>query len=152
MLHSRIILLKAYLAQLPPSYLTTSDSAAPTQQNQAASSPSSAPISHPILRSLQSLLTRLPLLIPPNLEAFERESLAEKSDVSLVALLGSLGKSIKEARELGIKFGVVENGRQSSKKGAFGLTGGGSGLGVGGALEDSQVFEEMGREMLWSQF
>ena len=38
--------------------------------------------------------------------------------MQLVSLLGSLGKSVKEAREMGRKFGVVEvtNGR---KKGGY---------------------------------
>ena len=149
MLHSRILLLRSYLAQLPPSYLTGSDSTA--LATQPATTSSSAPISHPLLRSIQSLLTRLPLLIPPDIEAFKRESLAEKSDVSLVALLGSLGQSIKEARELGAKFGVVENGRQSNnRKGGFPLMGGGGGFGASVGFEEGGDLAEGPRESMWS--
>ena len=148
MLHSRILLLRSYLAQLPPSYLTGSDSPAPATQPPTTSS--SAPVSHPLLRSIQSLLTHLPLLIPPDIEAFERESLAEKSDVSLVALLGSLGQSIKEARELGAKFGLVENARQNNRKGGFGLMGGGGGFGAGVGFEEGGPFEDGSRESMWS--
>ena len=148
MLHSRILLLKSYLAQLPPSYLTGSDSTAPATQ--PATTSSSAPISHPLLRSIQSLLTRLPLLIPPDIEVFERESLAEKSDVSLVALLGSLGQSIKEARELGAKFGVVENGRQTNRKGGFASMGAGGGFGMSAGFEEGGDNEEGPRESMWS--
>ena len=63
--------------------------------------------------------------MPADKVAFEEESLSEKSDVSLVALLGSLGTSIRDTRELGRKFHVVDAARGSSRKGV------GIGAGVG---------------------
>ncbi|MCJ1253881.1 hypothetical protein MMC24_001695 [Lignoscripta atroalba] len=114
MLHSRIQLLKSYLSHLPPCYLTT-----PPSQTPLPTSPTHQPpteIHHPLLRSIQALINRLPLLMPADQSSFERESLAEKSDVSLVTLLGSLSNNVKDARELGRKFGIVEHSRQSLNK------------------------------------
>lgn len=56
--------------------------------------------------------------------------LAEKADVSLVALLGCVGKSVKDAREMGRKFAVVEMGRGAAMKRGLGA-GGGMGIGIG---------------------
>ncbi len=47
--------------------------------------------------------------------------------MELVSLLGTLGKSVKEAREMGRKFGVVEGASRGKGKGGF-LTLGGGGL------------------------
>ena len=74
-------------------------------------------INHPLLRSIQALLNRLPLLTPASAEAFEEQNLAQKSDVSLVSLLGSLSSNIKDTRELGRKFGIVEQTKQHNKRG-----------------------------------
>ena len=59
--------------------------------------------------------------MPADQAAFEQESLAEKNDVSLVALLGSLNKSIKDTREMGRKFGLVDQTRQQSSKKGYGI-------------------------------
>ncbi|KAL9018861.1 MAG: hypothetical protein Q9185_003832, partial [Variospora sp. 1 TL-2023] len=109
MLHTRIQLLKSYLTTLPPSYLTSASyTPAPAAEEEAepTSTTPPAPIDHSILRSIQALIHRLPLLIPADGTAFEHESLAEKSDVSLVALLGDLTKGTKNMREMGRKFGI----------------------------------------------
>lgn len=45
--------------------------------------------------------------------------------MQLVSLLGSLGKSVKEAREMGRKFGVVEGALRAKGKGGYALGGGG---------------------------
>lgn len=113
MLHTRIQLLKTYLQNLPPSYLTTSDPG-----NPASTAPSQdlTEINHPILRSIQALVNRLPLLTPADQGSFEHERLAEKNDVSLVSLLGSLSNSVKDAREMGRKFGVVESARHAKSR------------------------------------
>lgn len=48
--------------------------------------------------------------------------------MQLVSLLGSLGKSVKEAREMGRKFSVVEGGSKGKgKSGYMGMGGGGGG-------------------------
>ncbi|MCJ1343787.1 hypothetical protein MMC31_001984 [Peltigera leucophlebia] len=114
MLHARIQLLKSYLTNLPPSYM----SYPPQSDTHATSeSPPHTEINHPILRSIQALLSRLPLLLPDNRQAFRQERLAEKTDVQLINLLGTIGKSLKETRELGRKFSIVDQYRQSVKKG-----------------------------------
>ena len=114
MLHARIQLLRTYLQNLPPSYLTTSPSASSTPSSDIQHTE----INHPLLRSIHALLNRLPLLTPASAEAFEEQNLAQKSDVSLVSLLGSLSSNIKDTRELGRKFGIVEQTKQHNKRGA----------------------------------
>ena len=157
MLHTRISLLKSYLTSLPPSYLTNPalDSNGTTNGNDSNNhthpatisvtkqSPSTtAPtteLNHPLLRSISSLLARLPLLTPPtpdSLAEYKSQSAAEKSDVQLVSLLGSLGRSVKDTKEMGRKFSIVESGRSVSKKNALmagNSAGGGGGGGVSGA-------------------
>lgn len=126
MLHARIRLLKSYLASLSPSDLTSPDqpsSACTSLQNQQPSPPSKqeAEPSHSALRALQSLMQRLPLLEPPDRASFEQEILSEKADVTLVSLLGALGKSVKDARETGRKFAVVEQGKHLAAKRGMGM-------------------------------
>ena len=111
MLHSRIKLLKSYLESLPPSQLTTTPDSTEKVQ------PPSPDLDYPLLRSIQALLSRLPLLLSPHdLQNFQQETLAEKSDVELVSLLGSLGQSVNHARELGRKFSIIEHGKSSAKR------------------------------------
>lgn len=114
MLHARIQLLKSYLTNLPPSYMSYPPQSDP---NATSESPVHTEINHPILRSIQALLSRLPLLLPDNKKAFRQERLAEKTDVQLINLLGTIGKSLKETREMGRKFSIVDQYRQSAKKG-----------------------------------
>lgn len=115
MLHTRIKLLKSYLTNLPPSYLTTPS---PHDKSTDASSSNHTEINHSILRSIQALISRLPLLLPADQAALEQERLAEKSDVSLVDLLGNISKSVKDTREMGRKFGIIDHARQTAKRGA----------------------------------
>ncbi|KAI9673854.1 MAG: hypothetical protein M1817_002060 [Caeruleum heppii] len=120
MLHSRIQLLRTYLTNLPTSYLTTSD----VQPNMATESveignESQTQINHQILRSIQALVNRLPLVVPADTVAFNEAMLAEKNDVSLIALLGTLNKSVKEVQEMGRKFRIYDTAR-SNKKAAGG--------------------------------
>lgn len=112
MLHTRIELLKTYLTNLPPSHLTTPN---PPEPSSDFSSPSHSAINHPILRSIQALLNRLPLLLPANQASFERDRLAERSDVSLVDLLVHLSKSVQGTREVGRKFKVTEQARAAKR-------------------------------------
>ena len=94
--------------------MTSSDASDTTS---AAATSANAEIDYPLLRSIQALLSRLPLLLPfGDLASFKQETLAEKSDVGLVSLLGNLGQSVKDARELGRKFAVVESSKSSNKK------------------------------------
>lgn len=115
MLHTRIKLLKSYLTSLPPSDLTTSpDSSAPAS---TPTTTSPTEVNYPLLRSIQALLTRLPLLLPAgDLSAFQQETTAEKSDVELVSLLGNLGQSVKEVREMGRKFAIIDGAKNVQKQ------------------------------------
>ena len=116
MLHQRINLIKAYLEQLPPSYLN--DASLP-----ATSDPSSH-LNQPLLRNISSLLSRLPLLTPPSAtstttspgmpdapSSLATASAQERSDVHLVSLLSALTRSIAEAKDLGQKYSVVAKAR-----------------------------------------
>lgn len=124
MLHQRINLIKAYLTSLPPSYLSDSNiSIASTPP----ADPSQPQINHSILRSIQALLTRLPLLVPADRQAFALESSQQKSDVALVELLGSMTQTLQDAREMGKKFYVVDSARMQGRKGA--------GVGMGSLYE-----------------
>lgn len=114
MLHARIQLLKSYLTNLLPSYISYPPQ---SDADDASESPPHTKINHPILRSIQALLSRLTLLLPDNKQAFRQERLAEKTDVQLINLLGTIGKSLKETREMGRKFSIVDQYRQSVKKG-----------------------------------
>ncbi|MCJ1416461.1 hypothetical protein MMC32_002799 [Xylographa parallela] len=148
MLQSRIALLKSYLERLPPSYLTTASPPTSDLATQTTPPQDQTEISHPILRSLLALTARLPLLTPADHASFVKESQAEKSDVSLVALLGSLGRSIQDAKGLGTKFSVVEGAKLGGRKGGFGSMGMGMGIGMGGAMGMGGIGEEgMGLDM-----
>src|SRR5690606_13597567 len=99
--------LRTYLSSLPPIPHTQPLSAEPS------TSSDTLPISHPILRQIKSLTsTRLPLITPPPAtEAFSQlatEQLQEENDVHLIALLGSLVKSVQQIRETGKKFQTIE--------------------------------------------
>ncbi|KAI9817322.1 MAG: hypothetical protein M1826_001637 [Phylliscum demangeonii] len=124
MLQSRIQLVKAYVAALPPSYLTQdphADDAA--HDHEMATDPSTATAvdvatttttseapttNHAILRSIQAVLNRLPVLIPTAPEVFAEEVLARENNVQLVSLLGKLGDNLIEAKQVGKKFLTVE--------------------------------------------
>lgn len=114
MLHARIKLLKTYLQNLPPSYLTTPSS--PDTSSTPPPDTDHTEINHPLLRSIQALLNRLPLLTPASPESFEAETLAQKADVSLVSLLGKLSNNVSDARELGKKFAILEHAKQISRQ------------------------------------
>ena len=134
MLHSRISLLKSYLERLPPWYLTDATTSTPP----ASKASDAVPVSHPLLRSIQALAARLPLLVPADAAAetttpthstttndhgdalFAHAQAAERSDVALVGLLAELGQSAQRARELGQRFGAVEAQRRDRSKGQHG--------------------------------
>ncbi|KAF2100756.1 hypothetical protein NA57DRAFT_54830 [Rhizodiscina lignyota] len=115
MLHSRIDLLRSYLTNLPQSYLT--DTSTPP----SASGDTSTALNHQVLRSILALQARIPLLVPPDTEAFAREALEQKTDTALVQLLSSVTSSVHEAGEMNEKFRVVDTrrniGRNQDRRG-----------------------------------
>lgn len=113
MLHTRIELLKNYLTSLPPSYLTTPT---PPEPPSEPPNPPHGEINHSILRSTQALLNRLPLIVPADQAAFKRDRQAERSDVTLVNLLGQVSKSVQVTREVGRKVGAIEQARKARRE------------------------------------
>ena len=116
MLQRRISLIKKYLESLPPCYLT--DTSIKTVEPHPQ-------ISHPVLRSIASLLARLPLLMPhtpittatengtsqeapQQASVFEQENAAQASDVALVSLLGTLGSTLQDADKMSKKAQIFE--------------------------------------------
>jgi COP9 signalosome complex subunit 6 len=135
MLHARINLIAIYLQNLPPSYIlnVVPEDVEPTEKKYT-------PVNHSVLRSIQALLTRLSLLVPADAVAFERQLMSEQNDVNLVSLLSTLTQSIKDVRETGRKFAIVDTQKGiKSKSDRSGGPWGGSGsfngvMGVGDLL------------------
>ncbi|EEP79456.1 conserved hypothetical protein [Uncinocarpus reesii 1704] len=102
-LESRLHLIKSYLESTLSS---TSDNGPPSTPH----------LSNSLLRSIYSLITHLALLNPRSSNSFSVESLAQANDVLLVALLGSMGKSVRGMRELGKKVAIANSIRQSAAR------------------------------------
>jgi COP9 signalosome complex subunit 6 len=115
MLHARINLIAKYLKSLPPSYTEGK-----IPDGVESSTMEYISINHNVLRSIQALLSRLSLLISADAVAFEQELQAEKNDVNLVSMLNMMTKSIKDVRETGRKFSVVESGKHGKLRGIDG--------------------------------
>ncbi|KAG4439629.1 hypothetical protein IFR05_004878 [Cadophora sp. M221] len=111
MLHSRINLIAVYLQNLPPSYVSST-----VPEGAESSDKQYTPVSHSILRSIQALLGRLSLLIPADSAAFEHELMSEQNDVNLVSLLSTITQSIKDVREAGRKFAIVDSQKSLKSK------------------------------------
>ncbi|KXS95258.1 hypothetical protein AC578_9452 [Pseudocercospora eumusae] len=143
MLNERLNLIRNYLTTLTPSYLTdaTSTTAPPEGTN------------HPLLRSVNAMLSRLPLLAPPTGQQIaadtqepktilEQAGEREKQDVHLTSLLASLTRSISEAQSMGAKFGIVQRDRQQkeSRSGFGGRGGRMGGFGEESLMADNGAF------------
>lgn len=106
MLSARIQLITKYLEGLPPSYLSGDHSrSALDVSHQTSGTTSPSPV---LLRSIQALVNRIPLLIPSSTEAFKQDMLSEANDVQIVSLLNDVLQSVNELRDVGKKFHVVE--------------------------------------------
>jgi COP9 signalosome complex subunit 6 len=143
MLSRRLALLRTYLDNLPPSYLT--DPSLPVTASQTAGQ---APIDHSILRSISATLARINILSPPDTAAFTLESQQEASDVQLVGLLSAMTNSIAAAKDFGMTSHIIETVRnQNSRKAGFpGMQPGMSGMGGMGDLrsgDGSAYFEDI---------
>ncbi|OJD36060.1 cop9 signalosome subunit 6 [Diplodia corticola] len=114
MLGARINLLQAYLSELPPSYLTDA-------QISQSKNPTERP-NHEILRAIQALLSRLPLLAPPDRALLAREAVQQRADVELTNMLASITGSLGAASELGKKFAIIDTAR-NNRRGTGGIGG-----------------------------
>ncbi|KAK3676114.1 hypothetical protein LTR78_003864 [Recurvomyces mirabilis] len=146
MLNQRINLIRSYLETLPSSQLTDASSTTPPPDT----------TNHALLRSINAMLSRIPLLAPPIAETPRLTSTEtngdtttthpkpangplsagtkERQDVHLTSLLASLSRSIAEAQSMGSKFHIVSRERENkSRSSAFG-GGGGGGRGNGGMM------------------
>jgi COP9 signalosome complex subunit 6 len=127
MLSRRISLLRAYLASLPPSYLSDASIPMTAQVD--------SPIPHTILRSIQAMLARINILAPPDAASFALESQQEASDVQLINLLSSITNSVSAARDFGKKSAIVEGARSQGRRGGLGaMMGPGGDFGGGGGF------------------
>lgn len=142
MLASRLSLLSNYISSLPPSNLSDPESEAPVDQAHL-----------PHLRNIKALITRLSLLTPhsdtsvatpstitttttvpsttipnrPQTDPLTHAQQAQANDVTLSNLLSLLGQDVQTLTELGRKFALVENAKQSKGKKLMGGGGGGPG-------------------------
>lgn len=116
MLHARLQLLAKYLSSLPEDAL--SNGASTTAAVDASPDSVTVGVSLPILRSIQALVQRLPLVVPPPVAgAFEEEQRRQANDVHLMSLLlEDMMQNISSTRKLGDKFGVVEQARSTARR------------------------------------
>ena len=121
MLNQRINLIRQYLTTLPSSYLTNADS---------TDVPSPDSTNHALLRSINAMLSRLPLLHPPEaplsaeieqLSPEERQRAGQcqqNSSVHLTSLLASVTRSLTEAHAMSSKFAVLQREKNAKSSGA----------------------------------
>lgn len=114
-LESRISLIKSYLSSLS----LPSDDGTKLDSEQT----STARLSHPILRNINSVLSHLSFLTPHQQSPLTAETLLQNNDVLLVSMLGQLSQNIKDMRELGRKAGVVRTAKHTaiSRKAQFAM-------------------------------
>lgn len=118
MLNQRINLIRSYLTSLPESYLTDASSTTLPAETANLS----------LLRNINSLMSRLPLLTPPTAASDNNGSTApslhqaanrEQQDVHLTSLLAALTRSVSETQSLASRFSTVQRERTSKDRGAF---------------------------------
>ncbi|EQB50244.1 COP9 signalosome complex subunit 6 [Colletotrichum gloeosporioides] len=110
MLQGRIRLITSYLERLPSEYLPGVEQQEPVGEHTTPS--------HTILRQIQALVNRLELVVPSDVENFEKEVLCEENDVAIVSRLNDLMQSISGMRDLGKKFGVLEVAKNRDRRAA----------------------------------
>lgn len=136
MLNQRIDLIRQYLQSLPKSTLTDPES----------TDPPPATTNYALLRNINSMLSRIPLLAPPTasvegipsqsaLEHLHTAGAKERQDVHLTSLLAALTRSVSEAQSLAVKYHTVQRERQNKERAPFGARGVG-----GGRLADEGVY------------
>lgn len=110
MLQGRIRLITSYLERLPSEYLPGVEQQEPVGEHTTPS--------HTILRQIQALVNRLELVVPSDVENFEKEVLCEENDVAIVSRLNDLMQSISGMRDLGKRFGVLEVAKNRDRRAA----------------------------------
>ncbi|KAI9667015.1 MAG: hypothetical protein M1829_005622 [Trizodia sp. TS-e1964] len=118
MLQNRIRLLIVYLESLPQHYLTDKEALDSSFVTSNEGAPPSAgvggtEIDFPILRSIQAILNCLMLVQPPDTAAFNKEMTSEMHGVSLIALMATMTRSLKDLNDLNRKFKIVEGHRHN---------------------------------------
>jgi COP9 signalosome complex subunit 6 len=131
MLDERLNLLRSYLESLPKSYLTSPELPTSSDPDNAGTEAAhtTTTINHPLLRSMNALLSRLPLLAPPpppttdshgNISStatpLAHASLQQTQDVQLTALLTQLTSSVADVQALAEKFGTVQRERTNRER------------------------------------
>ncbi|EPE02230.1 cop9 signalosome subunit 6 [Ophiostoma piceae UAMH 11346] len=116
MLRARLQLLTKYVESLPADALSEESNAAesvPSEPSAIEPSSTSTTVSLPILRSIQALVQRLPLVVPPAPEGvFEEERQRETNDVELLSmLLDDMMGGISSIQGLHKKFTAMESYR-----------------------------------------
>lgn len=126
MLHSRIELLINYLERLPPAFVSGEDVAAQPENDEQIMP------SNTILRQIQALVARLELIEPSNVEAFRGEVLREQNDVHIVSLLNDVMQSVRDVRDMGRKFEIVDGSKARDQRGRMPWDAPSGGKGSGG--------------------
>ncbi|KAK4949356.1 hypothetical protein LTR10_011974 [Elasticomyces elasticus] len=145
MLNQRINLIRSYLNTMPSSYLTDASSTTPPPDT----------TNHSLIRSVNSLLSRVPLLAPqtatvvlPNGHEGQSQQPPsgihaagekERQDVHLTSLLAALSRSVAEAQSMGSKFQILTREKDNKARntyGSGGARGGGRGFADEGLMGD----------------
>ncbi|EGO59771.1 hypothetical protein NEUTE1DRAFT_61495 [Neurospora tetrasperma FGSC 2508] len=134
MMKKRLDTVISYLQRLPPDYLSSGDASSQQQQQQQQTEGTVQPQytvpSNKILRQIQALVTNVQLVMSnstsgqgqgqgerdTDLGALEKELLKETNDVKLVELIADLMSSVKDMKEVGKKFHVVETAKNSKRR------------------------------------
>lgn len=115
MLNQRINLIRSYLTSLPESYLTDASSTTLPADG----------TNYALLRHINSLVSRLPLLAPPTavtsgtdvdqapVSSIHQAATREQQDVHLTSLLAALTRSVSETQALASKFHMVQRERST---------------------------------------
>lgn len=121
MLNQRINLIRSYLTSLPESYLTDANSTTVPAEG----------TNYPLLRNVNSLVSRLPLLTPPTATpitngsaeaaaySLHQTASREQQDVHLTSLLAALTRSVSEAQTLSSRFHSVQRERNIKERNTF---------------------------------
>lgn len=113
MLNQRVNLIRSYLTSLPESYLTDANSTTLPADG----------TNYPLLRNVNSLMSRLPLLTPSTAapatngtheaaaSSLHQTASREQQDVHLTSLLAALTRSVSETQTLASRFHSVQRER-----------------------------------------